>query len=461
MAADRARRRRFPLRVRATVAFGVTALVLSGVLSTVGYALVRRSLVSERESSAERQAYLNARLLRTRLRTAEPEVATVLSGLQLSADGNAVLRWRGQWFASSVDLDPGSLPPRVVRAADGGNAARRTVDLNEEPVVVVGVPIREVDARYYEVVPLGDLNRTLNLFAWSLLGAGAGATLAAAAVGAAAAGAVLRPVTRIANVAREIVAGALDTRLAADGDPDLEPLAASFNEMLDDLRERIVRESRFASDVTHELRGPLAALSSAVQVVDRRRGELPETVVTAVDALAAQVESFNSLVLDLLEISRFDAGAAQLDLRELEIEPFVRNVLNEVGGSDAPILAGEGVPTHVLADARRLHQVLVNLVRNAEQYAGGVTSVELSASAESVRIAVVDSGPGVKPHERDVIFGRFARGAAADERSAPSGTGLGLALAVEHVRLHGGRMWVENAPVKGSRFVVELPVEPL
>ncbi|MGH9022374.1 MAG: HAMP domain-containing sensor histidine kinase, partial [Acidimicrobiia bacterium] len=304
---------------------------------------------------------------------------------------------------------------------------------------------------------LEDIERTLRLLASSLLLAGAAAILAAGGVGAAVAGAVLRPLTRVADVARRIVRGDLDSRLVAEGDPDLEPLVGAFNEMLDDLRERIHREARFASDVTHELRGPVAALASAISVANRRRDQLPEQAVMAVDALAAQVEGFNRLVLDLLEISRFDAATAQLDLQPVDLARFVPDVLDRLGCSAVPVRRAEGVSLEVMADERRLHQILANLVQNAQHYAGGVVLVEISATDGMARVAVEDAGPGVPLSEREVIFSRFSRGAAADLPDAPRGTGLGLALVAEHARLHGGRVWVQDRLGGGSRFVVELP----
>jgi len=263
----------------------------------------------------------------------------------------------------------------------------------------------------------------------------------------------------MATVARRIVRGDLKSRLDAGGDPDLVPLVASFNAMLDNLRDRIQQEARFASDVSHELRAPLTALGAAVDVVDRRRHELPDKVVMAVDVLATQVRSFNQLVLDLLEISRFNAGAATLNVRRVALPDFVRDVLDRAGHAHVPVETGDGAPQSISVDPLRLQQVLANLAENADHYAGGVTGVRIEGQDTSVTIAVEDRGPGVPPHERDAIFGRFARGAAAEQPGSPRGTGLGLALVAEHVRLHGGRVWVEGRPGGGSRFVVELPVE--
>ena len=441
------------------MAFALTALLLSTSLAIAAYALVRRAVVNDRENQAVRQSYTNARAVRNGLRANEPDVPRVLEAIQVGAGGGSILRDNGQWYTTSVDLDRRVLPPELVEALSDGRAGRQTVDIKGRPFVVAGVPIRETDAIYFELMPLGDVEAMLDLLARSLLTAGMAATAIGGLAGALTSGAVLRPVRRMANVARRIVEGDLDERLEADGDPDLQPLVESFNEMLDDLRDRIQREARFASDVTHELRGPLATLSAAVDVVNRRRDQLPERAVEAVDALASQVESFNALVLDLLEISRFDAGAAQVERRSIDLPTFVRAVLDdEKSAAEVRVNARDAATTALEADPRRLHQILANLIQNARRYAGGETAVIVDVDVHTARISVEDSGPGVADEEKDAIFGRFARGAAAEVPGAPRGTGLGLALVAEHAALHGGRVWVEDRDGGGARFVVELPV---
>jgi signal transduction histidine kinase len=234
-------------------------------------------------------------------------------------------------------------------------------------------------------------------------------------------------------------------------------LTESFNHMVDELDERARREARFASDVSHDLRGPLTALAAATAVVHRRRGELPAEALVAVDALEEQVESFNSLVVDLLEISRFEAGTAALDLRPVDLEELVRAVLSE-GEFDVPIVTGAGGPFRAVVDPRRLQRVLVNLLGNAANYAGGATSVVVGADGPGrVQIAVEDHGPGVPAELREAIFSRYERGRAATDPDAAKGTGLGLALAAQHVKLHGGTIHVEDNDGGGARFVVTLP----
>ncbi|MGE0305101.1 MAG: sensor histidine kinase, partial [Acidimicrobiia bacterium] len=238
-------------------------------------------------------------------------------------------------------------------------------------------------------------------------------------------------------------------------DPDLRPLADSFNEMTVALEERIGREMRFTSDVSHELRTPLTVMTSAVNLA--QRSELPERARMAVDVLAAHVAGLRRLVVDLLEISRIDAGGSPLELATTDLRALITGVL-----------ASHELPTDVvrddrrdqrpcLVDRRRFERIIANLVENASRYGEGLTMIRLSDCGESVVMQVDDRGPGVAPNERQAIFGRFHRGRAAGRPDSPKGTGLGLALVEEHIRLHGGTIHVTDAPGGGARFEVKIP----
>ena len=224
----------------------------------------------------------------------------------------------------------------------------------------------------------------------------------------------------------------------------------------------VVPDARPVS-VTHELRSPLTTLAASLSVIEARREELPERSRQALDLVIAEVRRFQRMVGELLEISRFDAGSADIEASVLEVGELVRRAVAASGKAGVPVQvdpAVEGRP--VIVDKRRIERVMTNLLENAEHYAGGATRVLVAAHDAAVRIAVEDDGPGIPAAERDRVFERFARGATvAGRRGAGHGTGLGLALVSEHVKLHGGRVWVEEAPSGGARFVVELPlVEP-
>ena len=469
-ALGRSLRRHLPLRIRAGVAFGLLSALLSVALSAGAYVLVRSSLMSEREATAERQAFTNARLLRARLDPIPEDMTELLASLQVGGSGDSLVRVDGQWFSSSVQTTSSEVPADLASTVDGGDAGMQVVDRFGTPALAVGVPIAAVDGQYFEISSLAEVEATLARLGRALAVAAVVATAIGGLLGAALSSVLLRPLRRFAVVAKQITGdGSADggasvvehgpggpARLDADGDADLQPLADSFNEMLDELDERIERERRFASDVSHEIRGPVAALASALSIIERRRDRLPDDVVPVVDALDEQVTAFNRLVLDLLEISRFDARTARLDTEPVDLRSLSERLLHE-RGYEAVAIDVDGVGL-VQVDRRRFEQVLSNLLENAARYAGGATDLRIEGEEDRVRIRVEDRGPGVPPAERDAIFGRFQRGRAAEAADAP-GSGLGLALSRQHVELHGGRMWVEDRAGGGASFVVELPCD--
>jgi two-component system sensor histidine kinase MtrB len=450
------RRRRLPLRARAALGFALTALLLSVTLALFAYSVTRQQLVDERQGAAIRQAYTNARIVRAGLRSPDVDIPSLLGALQVNS-GGAVFLHRGNWFASDVNTDRRAIPPGLRAIAEGGHAVHQRVSIGGTPTLVVGVPIVESRGEYYQLVPLGDIEHTLSRLLSALAIGTALAALVAGGVGILVSRTALSPLTHMAEVARRISGGDLESRLPAEPDPDLAALVDSFNEMVGELQSRIDREARFASDVAHEVRGPLAALAAAVEVANRRRDELPERAIIAVDALQQQVATFNSLVLDLLEISRFDANATTPEYERVDVAGIARAALDEAGCPDVEVRV-DGVSPWIDGDPRRLHQAVANLVQNACHYAGGPTLVSVSGDDTTVRLAVEDRGPGIPEEERRLVFARFHRGTTAAGPDLPPGTGLGLALVAAHVDLHRGRAWVEDAPGGGARFVIELPV---
>ena len=444
---------RLGLRARTTFAFGCIALLVSATVAGFAYGATRRYLIERRESTAEAQAFVNARAVRSVLRSDPDDVRAALRAVQTTADGAAVVRVRSQWFGTSVGLGRDSVPRSLRDLVESGKAGRQRVMVASGPNVVVGLPVPAVDALYFEFVPISELVRTLDGLARVLATAAAVTTGAGALFGWYLTARVLRPVHRMATAAGQIREGRLEQRLTADGDNDLEPLVTSFNEMVQTLQERIDREGRFASDVSHELRGPLAAMQSAVNIARRRT---PPGAHDALDVLEEQLTSFRELVLDLLEISRMEAGAAKLELDSVDPAAVARSVLEATGHPSVPLVVERDGRARL--DTRRMAQILTNLLENADRYAGGATVVRLGGTDALLRLEVEDAGPGVPEHERRYVFERFGRGEAAAVEGAPKGTGLGLALVAEHVKVHGGRVWVEPVePGGGSRFVVEVP----
>jgi len=454
-------RLRLGLRARAALGFGLVGLAVAVVLSAVTDTVARRYLVEQREDVARQQAYVNARLARTVLRGQVPDVRAFLASLGGGTAASPVLRYRDEWFSTSVAIGRESLPPDLVRVVTDGRAGhQRYRGADGRLNLAVGVALPAVDAAYFEVFSLAELERTLGVLRQALAMGAIGAALTAALVGYGGARRVVRPLRPVTDAAERIAGGDLTTRLDAEADPDLRRLVDAFNHMASSLGERIQREARFAADVSHEVRTPLAALASAVEVINRRRAQLPEQVLSAFEVLSAKVQSFEQMVLDLLEISRIDSGSATLAGERVHLRSFLANLVELHRQPDVAIEVAPDANT-IVADRRRLGQAIGNIVDNAGRYAGGLRAIQVGAvDGDSVRIALDDNGPGVPAAERDVIFGRFARGVVGMDAGSTSGSGLGLALVAEHVRLHGGRVWVEDAPGGGARFVVELPRDP-
>jgi signal transduction histidine kinase len=447
------------LKTRATIGFGVTGLLVAIGLALVTDGLARGSFIHQRERTAVDQSYVNARFVRSVLRNRDPDVRGALSGLGGAETADAVLRYRGEWYATSVSFGPETLPESLVREVGAGHAAhQRYRDAGGRLRLAVGVPIATAGGAYFEVSSLSELDRTLDLLARALVFGVLGAAVLAAAVGRASARRLVRPLAPVADAAERIAGGELDTRLRNVGDPELRRLSEAFNSMAEALEARIEREARFAADVSHELRSPLTAVAAAMEIIQRRRDQLPEPIVEAFSVLADKIETFQRMVLALLEISRIDAGIASTSKDQVDLTHLVSRLLAQHGADLAEVIVEPGAPTHVLADRRRLAQAIGNIVDNAARYAGGVVAVTRSGAGPGrVRLLIDDAGVGVAVEERAAIFGRFSRGEAGTRTGASSGSGLGLALVAEHVRLHDGRVWVEDAPSGGARFVIELP----
>jgi signal transduction histidine kinase len=452
----RARRTRLGLRARVTAALTIASLVLSLSLTITAYGITRNYLLKQRENAALNQAFGNASFVRDFLADPRTDVNVVVrQRVRTESGGFAVLRFGNAAYLSNVGFEEQALPSSLRDEVGSGHTARQRFSRNHTPYLAVGVYIAEDDADYYEVFPLDGLQRTLGVITTSLVLGTLVATLIAAGVGLWASRNLLRPLSRVAAAASDLAEGGLDTRLSLADDPDLDLLVTSFNDMADAVQSRIEREARFASDVSHELRSPLTALTAAVQVLEARRNELPERSQQALDVVVNQVNRFDRMVLDLLEISRLDAGAAELHAEPVLIGEFVRRVAARYGFAQVPVCVEEPwEEEHVLVDKRRVERILANLLGNAEQHGGGPVKITVEGDEFYVRLAVEDAGPGVSAAEHERIFERFARGSAARHRM---GTGLGLALVAEHAQLHGGRAWVEDRAGSGARFVVELP----
>ena len=441
-------------------------MLLSGVLAGTTYAATRSVLIRQRETAIVEQTYFNSRSMNAGLASASANPLELMGNLR-SAFSKQITVVAGVSTPSDSTVGIDALPAALVELVNSGLPAKMRYSLKGVPQFAVGIPLPDVHAAYYQIVSLKELASTLRSVSLALVAAAALTTVLGLILGIWAARRSVRPLRVAAKAAEAIAGGRLDTRLETVDDRDLEVLISAFNDMAVALQARVERDARFASDVSHELRSPLMTLAAAVEVLQSRRDELSERGVAALDLLKSEITRFSGVVEDLLEISRFDAGAIRLDLERVQVVELVNAAVAVAGFSgEVPVVVrDESAKLAVIrADKRRLARVIANLLDNARNYAGGAARVSVEQpdgpDAGSVMIAVEDDGPGVPADERQRIFERFNRGSGAGKRGMSEGTGLGLALVQEHVKLHRGRVWVEDRPdgTEGARFVIELPV---
>ncbi|MEM9561434.1 MAG: HAMP domain-containing sensor histidine kinase [Actinomycetota bacterium] len=457
------------LFARVTLAYAISSLLLSLIVALASYTIAQNRLLSVEENRARDQFFFNALGVRRGV-----------EGIPDEADDETKVQLYGNIIDDVRRTDTSG--HRIVGSgieAGGLTQADIPADLEQQllldPIVqhrfrgpdatrlALGINLEQLGVKYYEVFTLAPIESTLGDLRLILLAVSTGAGLAGAGLGYYSARRALAPVGRISSAAQAIAGGDFETRLDLQTDPDLAVLSQSFNEMVDALSTRIERDERFASDVSHELRSPLMTLTASIEILERRKASLPEVAQKAVTLLRDDLTRFESLVEDLLEISRMDAGAVELQSSSFELAEFLINVIAQSRSPEIMLDHPDRDRDLIVhADKRRLAQVVTNLIDNAAKYAGGATGISFRQIGDCAQIVVEDRGPGVPPGDRKQIFERFSRAAtdAGRRGGGDSGVGLGLSLVAEHIRLHGGRVWVTDRVDghEGARFVVELPV---
>ena len=446
---------RFPLRARVMAWFSLVTLVVAGTLALATWHLATGFMTDQRERSAIRQAGGNARLVASVLRRDSIGLNELLTGLGAEADSGVVVVDGDRWITGG-SIDPMLLPAEFLDEVRHGTAVHQRTMLDGVPVLAIGLPLRDVSASYIEVSPVRELDRTLRFLSLTLLAGTIGAALAGALLGRWAATHALRPLRRLTDTAARAARGDPGVRLPSTEDPDLIPFTEAFNETTERLRQRLARDTRFAGDVSHELRSPLTTMLNAMSVLQRRSAELPDGTRAAVDLLDTDLRRFRRMVDDLLEISRGDQDTDRSTFELVDLAALVRASAEHHGPVPAAALDVEDTPW-VLADRRRLERVVANLLDNAARHGKGLVRLGVLRRDGKAHIEVDDAGPGVPLEAREHVFERFARGSPADRDTSDSGAGLGLALVSQHVRRHDGRAWVEQRPGGGARFVIELP----
>ncbi|MFD0056100.1 MtrAB system histidine kinase MtrB [Streptomyces sp. NPDC127168] len=385
---------------------------------------------------------------------------------------------RGPRASGSVDWAV-SVPEDLRERIDGDTAAAQSYtrivynsDQGSQPGLVIGKQVNDPNGEPYQLYylfPLTQEEKSLSLVRGTLATAGLFVVVLLGAIAWLVVRQVVTPVRMAASIAERLSAGRLQERMKVTGEDDIARLGEAFNKMAQNLQLKISQledlsrmQRRFVSDVSHELRTPLTTVRMAADVIHDARVDFDPVTARSAELLADQLDRFETLLADLLEISRFDAGAAALEAEPIDLREVVRRV---VSGAE-PLAERKGTPIRVVgdqqpvvaeADARRVERVLRNLVVNAVEHGEGRdVVVKLAAAGGAVAVGVRDYGVGLKPGEATRVFSRFWRADPARARTT-GGTGLGLSIALEDARLHGGWLQAWGEPGGGSQFRLTLP----
>jgi two-component system, OmpR family, sensor histidine kinase MtrB len=403
--------------------------------------------------------------------------------VQLTDGGPVGAQWAGQ---RTVNITA-TIPPDLIKDVGGEQDQHRsdndyTATPWSEPTVLtygtgygtsgpalaVGEPLGPYYQLYY-VFPFTQQQSFLALIQRILVGVGLALVVLLAAIASLVTRWVVLPVRHAAQAARRVSAGHLEERMQVLGVDDLAALATSFNEMAASLQAKMGEledlssvQRQFVSDVSHELRTPLSTIKMAADLLFESREELDAAGGRSAELLQSQLERFEELLVDLLEISRYDAGAATLDADLVDVCDLVRR-----SADDAQQLAerrGSGIEFRLPAtgcfaevDRRRVERILRNILVNAVEHGEGKDVVVTAAiDSAAVAVSVRDYGVGLRPGEQQRVFERFWRADPARARTT-GGTGLGLAISLEDARLHGGWLQAWGERGKGSVFRLTLP----
>jgi two-component system sensor histidine kinase MtrB len=384
--------------------------------------------------------------------TVEPSPTDVANSVKISAG----LRDAVKHHNLAVQYAPVPLTP---------NGTKRV------PGLVVGEPVQARTGLFelYYLFPLTSEQQTIALLQRTVLLSGIGLVLLVVAIAMLVTRQVVRPVRVAARTAGRLAEGDLSQRISVRGTDDIARLGRSFNDMAGSLQRQIRRledlsrlQRRFTSDVSHELRTPLTTIRMAAELLHAGRDEFPPELSRSAELLRAELDRFESLLNDLLEISRYDAGVASLESETTDIRGVVTSsvdasrLLAQRHGSEV-VLDMPKRPVLVDMDARRVERILRNLLGNALDHSEGKpVAVTVGYDDDAVAVTVRDHGVGLRPGEAGLVFNRFWRGDPSRSRLT-GGTGLGLAISLEDARLHDGWLQAWGERGKGAQFRLTLP----
>ena len=369
---------------------------------------------------------------------------------------------------SAGELDAISAEQRQAVASGALTTQYATVD--GIPTLVVGQPVRTAgrELQLYLMFPLDAEQRTLGLIQSTLIVGGLVLLLLLAGIASLVTRQVVRPVKQAAAVAERFAEGHLDERMPVHGEDEVARLFESYNEMAGSIQSQIRQleefgalQRRFTSDVSHELRTPLTTVRMAADVLYASRDELLPALRRSSELLVTELDRFETLLGDLLEISRLDAGVAELGSDRLDMRHVVSRAVEAVRGlaeeSGTPLVLDLPGDVYAEVDSRRVERIVRNLVANAIDHGEGrPVHVTLAGDERAVAVVVRDHGVGLRSGEAGLVFNRFWR--AEESRARRSGgSGLGLSISLEDARLHGGWLQAWGEPGRGSAFRLTLP----
>lgn len=369
----------------------------------------------------------------------------------------------------------GQVPPELRSLVQRGRIAYQyvTIDFRGESAkaLIIGTPTASSipGLELYLVYPLIAEEQTLGIMRGIVATAGLAIIVLSAAIAWMVARQVVLPVRQAASIAQRFANGHLKERMVIRGEDDVARLAMAFNDMAQSLSRQITQleefgdlQKRFTSDVSHELRTPLTTVRMAADIISDSAGHLDAPTKRAVELLESELDRFESLLTDLLEVSRHDAGMAELSVSAMDVRLAVQDAVSTVShiAESAGVEVELDMPEEsVVADVdpRRVERILRNLVANALDHSESKpVRVTLRASDAALAVSVRDRGVGLKPGEEALVFNRFWRADPSRVRRS-GGTGLGLAIALEDTKLHGGRLDCWGSPGEGSCFRLTIP----
>ena len=399
------------------------------------------------------------------------------SGAGLAGTFDAVLMVPGDGPREATAAGPVDQIPRSLREfVEAGQVSYQYETVRTElfsgPALLVGTPApsRVTNLELYLIFPLTSEESTVTLVRGTMVTGGVVLLVLLAGIALLVSRQVVLPVRSASRIAERFAEGHLSERMPVRGEDDMARLAVSFNDMAESLQRQITNleefgnlQRRFTSDVSHELRTPLTTVRMAADLIYENGEDLDPALRRSTELLVSELDRFEALLNDLLEISRHDAGVAELSVEAVDLRSTVGNALTKVGhlSRDAGIDLLVDLPEHeVIAevDPRRVERILRNLIANAVDHAEGKpVRIKMAADADTVAVTVRDYGVGLRPGEEKLVFSRFWRSDPSRVRRS-GGTGLGLAISIEDARLHQGRLEAWGEPGRGACFRMTLPL---